>query len=305
LPIKKGKNSLDYYQDLIASIVNYSESLSLPQVSVIIVAYKSSKALKVCLESLQQQSFKNYEVIVIDNGINGEITDCLKIYNVIHITMKYNVGCSIGKNVGASYSRGDIVCFIDDDAVADKNFVLEHLNAYKLNPFAIAVRGRVLPKNSSNYSNSLASHYDLGESTIPAYIDTETNASFRLALFLECGGFSSPVIRGDTEGLHISFKIYQQTGRKNSLIYCPSAIVYHDYAANIPKLFHKSIAQSKSKAWIIRNHPEMLHFVNQFDIPYGQFHYPRTFTSRILIALLRRSVRFVRWFAFLCYSISK
>lgn len=99
--------------------------------SVVINTYNRADSLSITLESLYYQTTDNFEVIVV----NGPSTD-----NTLDVVKKYNkkiklVNCternlSVSRNMGIEAASGDIVAFIDDDAIADPNWVKDLIEAY-------------------------------------------------------------------------------------------------------------------------------------------------------------------------------
>lgn len=88
-------------------------------VSIVIPVFNVEKYLSRCLDSVRNQTYKNIEVIIIDDGStdrSGEICDNYSILDnrfiVIH---KQNSGVSISRNIGLNIVKGDYVCFIDSD----------------------------------------------------------------------------------------------------------------------------------------------------------------------------------------------
>lgn len=92
-------------------------------VSVIVTTRNEEKNIKNCLESIQQQSYKAIEVIVVDNNSTDSTKDIAKKYtkNV------FNQGPerSAQRNFGAKKSKGEYVLFLDADMILTKNVVKE------------------------------------------------------------------------------------------------------------------------------------------------------------------------------------
>jgi len=265
-----------------------------PSISVIVVSYKSGKNIFDCLDALVTQSFSDFEVILVDNGGNEEELDRIRKYPITLVQMKQNTGCSAGKNTGASIARGQIICFIDDDGIAAPDFVCAHYLAHN-DKKIVGVRGKVLPKDPTHLYNGLAAHYDLGDRKIPAFLDAETNISFRKEIFIKCGGFSSSVIRGDGEGINLSYRIVKELGERGALVYDPNAVVYHDFAQQFGKFLNKAITQPKAHADLIRRYPDIDDFIRSYSLPYGISHAPRDLLSRVKIFILRRIYRWLSW----------
>lgn len=89
------------------------------QISVIIPVYNVEKYLRKCIESVLNQSFRNYEIILVDDGStdsSGLICDEYSSkYDFITVIHKANGGLSQARNRGIDTSVGDYIIFIDSD----------------------------------------------------------------------------------------------------------------------------------------------------------------------------------------------
>jgi len=98
-------------------------------ISVIIPCYNTEKYLKKCLDSIINQSYKNIEVILIDDGSTdntGEICDeYSKVDNRIKVFHIKNCGVSHARNLGIKKARGYYVTFIDSDDYIDETMYEE------------------------------------------------------------------------------------------------------------------------------------------------------------------------------------
>ncbi len=85
--------------------------------SVIIPVYNIEKYIKKCINSILEQSYKNFEIIVVDDGSTDESN--LLINNIndnrIRIIKKNNGGLSSARNEGIKYVTGDYIWFVDGD----------------------------------------------------------------------------------------------------------------------------------------------------------------------------------------------
>ena len=113
-------------------------------ISVIIPVYNQGEKLRGCLDSLLAQTFKDFEVIVVNDGStdkSGEISnlfgDKFKQAEIDYkIIEQENKGAPRARNRGWQDSRGDYLFFCDADVVLDKNCFAEMINALKNNPDA-------------------------------------------------------------------------------------------------------------------------------------------------------------------------
>lgn len=90
----------------------------MPTVSVIIPTYNRGSLLLQTLESVFQQTYKDFEVIVVNDGSRdntGEILRALVANGSIRYVEQANQGLSCARNTGASMAVGEYLAFVDDD----------------------------------------------------------------------------------------------------------------------------------------------------------------------------------------------
>ena len=90
------------------------------KISVIVPVYNVEELLPKCLDSLVNQTFDDYEVIVVNDGSpdNSQkiIDDYYKKYpNIIKPLKKENGGLSSARNYGLKYATGEYVLYVDSD----------------------------------------------------------------------------------------------------------------------------------------------------------------------------------------------
>lgn len=102
-------------------------------ISVIIPVYNQAKELKQCFDSLLRQTFKDIEVIVVNDGSIDDIQDIFLEYSEIfkrenihfQAINQENKGASVARNRGFLDSKGEYVIFLDADIELDKNALKE------------------------------------------------------------------------------------------------------------------------------------------------------------------------------------
>ena len=88
----------------------------MPSVSVIVPTYNREHFLQKCIESVLSQSFKDFELIVVDDGSTDKTEDILKRYeDKLHYIKQEQKGPSSARNTGMQYSSGEWICFLDSD----------------------------------------------------------------------------------------------------------------------------------------------------------------------------------------------
>lgn len=88
----------------------------MPKVSVIIPTYNSARYLSEAIDSVLAQSFKDFEILVIDDGSTDETQEVLRRYQSrVHCVRQPNSGVAIARNRGIEQSRGHYISFLDAD----------------------------------------------------------------------------------------------------------------------------------------------------------------------------------------------
>lgn len=130
--------------------------------SIIIPTYKRPGDLKKCFESILVQTVLPIEVTVVDNADYFKTEQLIyKNFNTFAengINLKYikngnSNSANIARNIGADNSIGEILLFIDDDIILDRDFIKEIMSVYKMYPDAIGVQGFITNTNNSKLVN--------------------------------------------------------------------------------------------------------------------------------------------------------
>ena len=100
-------------------ITNTTNTSNPPLVSVIIPVYNVEKYLRECLDSVLAQTYKNLEVILVDDGSTDSSTDICREYcekdKRFKLHQKENGGASSARNLGLNCAKGDYLYFLDSD----------------------------------------------------------------------------------------------------------------------------------------------------------------------------------------------
>lgn len=102
--------------------------------SIIITIYNTEKYLKRCLNSILSQTFKDYEVICINDGSkdrSNRILNEYKKYSHFKIINQNNVGTGPSRNKAIEISSGEFICFVDSDDTISKDYLHHIYNQIK------------------------------------------------------------------------------------------------------------------------------------------------------------------------------
>lgn len=119
-----------------------------PRVSVVVVSHQRPKALSLCIKALSQLDFENFEVVV---AADAPGLAALKPWDgQIKTVLVPEPGISAARNAGLALAAGDLVAFIDDDAVAEPTW-LTHLTAPFAGANVMAAGGFVRGRNGISF----------------------------------------------------------------------------------------------------------------------------------------------------------
>lgn len=96
-------------------------------ISIIVPVYNVEDYLEDCVHSLELQTYKNIEIILVDDGSpdrSGKICDKLALKDArIKVIHKKNGGLSDARNEGLEHSNGEYIAFVDSDDIVEPNFI--------------------------------------------------------------------------------------------------------------------------------------------------------------------------------------
>lgn len=100
------------------------------KVSVILPVYNGEKYIKKCIDSVLNQTYKNIELVCINDGSTDNTLKIIKSIKDKRLVIidKKNTGVSDSRNIGLSKSTGKYISFIDSDDTYDKSFIEKMYN---------------------------------------------------------------------------------------------------------------------------------------------------------------------------------
>ncbi|NEO26717.1 MAG: glycosyltransferase family 2 protein [Kamptonema sp. SIO4C4] len=179
-----------------------SESVA---ISAIICTHNRDRYLGAAIDSLLAQKFTDYEVIVVDNASSDrtkEVTEARLPHPRLQYIYEPVTGLSVARNAGAKAAKGEILAYLDDDAVASDTWLSAIAAGFANNENLAIAGGKVTllwpdgysrpPWLSDNLSGNLGA-FDLGETVIPITSPNLTprglNYAIRRSFLEQIGGF--------------------------------------------------------------------------------------------------------------------
>jgi glucosyl-dolichyl phosphate glucuronosyltransferase len=206
------------------------------RVSVIICSYNRARFILPALQSFIHQSSKDFELVFIDNNSPDNTHEICanfkKEYPEISLNLvkEFNQGHSFARNRGIREAKGELIAFVDDDVILDKDYVINLIQFFKNHPQAIAAGGKIVPhfeagrpKWLSSYLEPLFACVDKG-SKIGFFKGRKypfgANMAFRASIFEEIGVFDTDLGRkGNSLAGADEKDLFQRIKRKGYPIY--------------------------------------------------------------------------------------
>lgn len=178
------------------------------KISVVIPAYNAQSTIEACLISLKNQTFKDFEIVVVDDGSSDNTADIASQYARV-VKPGVNKGEGAARNAGAKALSGEILAFTDADVVVPPGW-LERIVKDMEQQKARCVGG--------GYSGSIGASFmecfefqelAFRRRNMPEFVSTIVSNNFACdrEVFFECGGFPEGF---KCEDLRLSFKISQK-----------------------------------------------------------------------------------------------
>lgn len=120
----------------------------MPEFSIVVPIYNVEGYLKKCLDSILNQSFVDYEIILVNDGSTDQslsiIKEYMSKYPDIKLINQENKGLSEARNAGLKEARGNYVLFVDSDDFIDKDLLLNLNDSIINNPDLVRFQLRVV-----------------------------------------------------------------------------------------------------------------------------------------------------------------
>jgi len=284
-----------------------SESRRNPLVSVIVVNWNGMKFLGDCLTSLEKQTWRECEFILVDNGSVDGSADLIRAWTgrlprAQAIFLSHNTGFCRANNLAYARARGEWIALLNNDAVAESNWLEELVRRGDATRRIGMLGGKILffdPDGRIDKAGHLI-YWD-GQNRGRGTMEPDTGqynreeeilwpdacaALYHRLLFEETGGFDETFFAfGDDADLGMRARLL---GWK--AWYVPSAVVHHRHSATAGAYspFKMMLVERNRLLLAIKNFPPQLLLLN----PYWSL---RRFAWHAYAALMRRgaSGRFV------------
>jgi methyltransferase, FkbM family len=163
-------------------------------VSVIIPVYNDEKNIAICLSSINNSEYSNFEVIIVDDNSNDRTLSIIEDFPCKTIKLEENSGQARARNIGAKASHGEILIFFDSDIAIEKDTLAQMVESLQNRPDTSALFGSFQKNTISDsfftvYKN-LRHHFTHQNSRNNASTFCGRFGAVRRDVFFEIGGFN-------------------------------------------------------------------------------------------------------------------
>jgi len=246
--------------------------------SVIVPAYNAKATLPRLLDSLLEQTYKDFELIIVDDCSTDNTASIIKNYPCNLIQLSENHGPAYCRNKGAQNARGDILVFTDSDCKVDQDW-LDNIQRHFFQNDTKAIMGRLILMPSSFLGDSISAlgfpaggaigFEKIWKVDKKGFTDSlsSCNCAIKKDVFWNVGGFDETFPFPGGEDTLLAYHLRRLNCR---IKYCPDVIVYHvarDSLSNFLRwqfqrgvssfIFSKQISNKKNfialRIWSTRN----------------------------------------------------
>ena len=218
--------------------------------SVVVVSRGRPALLLRCLRSLSQMYHDAFEVVVVADPVGADAVQGSDLSGRVNLVHFDDANISVARNLGLARVSGDIVAFIDDDAVAEPTW-LSYLMAAFDDPQVDAATGFVRGRNGISFQSRAstidetmgATRLELADASTAVFvgrpgraIKTEgTNCAFRMSALEQIGGFD-PAVEYYLDESDLNIRL-AHAGKRTAVV--PNAQVHHATATSERRAFSR------------------------------------------------------------------
>jgi glycosyltransferase involved in cell wall biosynthesis len=240
--------------------------------SVIIPTWNGAKKLPDTMEALCNQSFHDFETIIVVDGSTDTTADVLRGYQTrlrsLKVHIQDNKGRAGARNAGARLASADLLIFIDDDIEVGPDNIQRHLLFHQEKKGDLLVGKAILDKRRIKEDPFLLYRFaqemlwnnkhaeGLNRITFQDYVFSTQNMSLSRSDFVSAGGFDERL--SDSEDFDLSIRLLS----KGLRMYYDTTleVLHHDYCG-IEGTVRRQVEYYRSKQQLLQLHPEYMELV--------------------------------------------
>lgn len=225
-----------------------------PKISVVVCSYNGARTIRACLDGLMALEYPNCEVIVVNDGSTDATPRIISDYP-FRVISQPNRGLSAARNAGLAAATGEIVAYIDDDAIPDPHWLHYLADTYLRADFAVVGGPNIPPPDDPPLAACVANAPGGPIHVLISDREAEhvpgCNLSARASALRAINGFDE-TFRVAGDDVDVCWRI-QDRGWK--LGFHPGAMVWHRRRSSIHAYWKQQKGYGKAEALLARKWP--------------------------------------------------
>jgi GT2 family glycosyltransferase len=204
--------------------------MEFPLVTILIITWNRKKDILETVQSIYEQAYQNFEIIVVDNGSNDDTVDalCQAYPDVKIVPLDRNMGVSVGRNAGIVIAQGEIIFCLDSDASLDCDTLNNLVRKFQAEPRVGVINSKIVNAYTKTLDGGPGWVYSSKQKAqqskeFLSFSFSEGGAAIRKEVFDQVGLFWDFIFFG-CEGQEFGLRVWD-AGYK--ILYSPESIVYH------------------------------------------------------------------------------
>ena len=214
-------------------------------VSVIIITKNQSRFLKKCINSIVVQSYKNIEVIIVDDNSSDntkKIIESNKSNKIRYFLSERKLGLAGLRNFGVLKSKGDYIFFTDSDCLATKNWIEEGMELFLKYDYA-GLEGKTIPEHQNfGISDHFVENYTGGTYQT-------CNMAYKKEILIDCDLFNEKYDLA-YEDIDLALRVK----KKNTIFFASNMIIFHQIVPWNIKSIIMNARRAKYKVILVKEH---------------------------------------------------
>jgi glycosyltransferase involved in cell wall biosynthesis len=204
--------------------------MELPLISVLIITWNRRNDVLETLQSVYEQAYRNFEIIVVDNGSTDGTAEAIRqAYPKVRlVALDRNTGAASGRNAGIVTVQGDIVFCLDSDASAGHDTMTNLVRRFQADPKLGVINSKIVNAYTRKIDHTAGWVYTERDKAdqdreFLSFSFSAGGCAIRTEVFNQVGLFWELMFFGGEE-LDYSMRVWD-AGYK--IVYYPEAVVYH------------------------------------------------------------------------------
>ncbi len=183
-------------------------------ISVVIPNYNGGRTIRLCLESIYSSTYKNFEVIVVDDDSTDNSREIIREFDCKLVRLNENKGPSYARNVGGKTARGDIFLFADSDVCLPKDTFKMINDTFNMENDISAIVG--MPDKFCKFKNIASQHFNLrvhfNYLKMPQYISILYGSICAVTkeAFFNVNGFNTELKKAGVEDNDLGYRLIER-----------------------------------------------------------------------------------------------